>query len=42
MKATIEKEPQNVVKIHIEVPAADAVEAYNKACKKLAQYVNIP
>ncbi len=42
MKATLEKEPQNVVKINIEVPAADAVEAYNKAVKRLAQYVNIP
>ena len=42
MKATIEKEPQNVVKINIEIPAQDAVDAYNKACKKLAQYVNIP
>lgn len=42
MKATLEKEPQNVVKINIEVPAADAVEAYNKAVKRLSQYVNIP
>ena len=42
MKATLEKEPQNVVKINIEVPVADAVEAYNKAVKRLAQYVNIP
>ncbi len=42
MKATIEKEPQNVVKINIEIPAQDAVDAYNKACKRLAQYVNIP
>ena len=42
MKATLEKEPQNVVKINIEVPASDAVEAYNKAVKRLAQYVNIP
>ena len=42
MKATLEKEPQNVVKINIEVPAADAVDAYNKAVKRLAQYVNIP
>lgn len=42
MKATLEKEPQNVVKINIEVPAADAVEAYNKAVKRLAQHVNIP
>ena len=42
MKVTLEKEPQNVVKINIEVPAADAVEAYNKAVKRLALYVNIP
>ena len=42
MNATIEKEPQNVVKINIEIPAQDAVDAYNKAVKRLAQYVNIP
>ena len=42
MKATLEREEQNVVKINIEVPAQDAVDAYNKAVKRLAQYVNIP
>ena len=42
MKAILEREEQNVVKINIEVPAQDAVDAYNKAVKRLAQYVNIP
>lgn len=42
MNTTIEKQPENVVKVDIEIPAKDAVNYYNNAAKKLAQYVNIP
>lgn len=42
MKTTIEKQPENIVKVDIEVPAKDAVNYYNNAAKRLAQYVNIP
>ena len=42
MKTTIEKQPENIVKVNIEVPAKDAVNYYNNAAKRLAQYVNIP
>ncbi len=42
METKIEKLPENIVKVEIEVPAKDAVDYYNNAAKKLAQYVNIP
>lgn len=42
MNTKIEKLPENVVKVEIEVPAKDAVNYYNNAAKRLAQYVNIP
>lgn len=42
MNTTIEKQPENVVKVDIEIPAKEAVNYYNDAAKKLAQYVNIP
>ena len=42
MNTTIEKQPENVVKVDIEIPAKDAVNYYNAAAKRLAQYVNIP
>ena len=42
METKIEKLPENVVKVEIEIPAKDAVSYYNDAAKKLAQYVNIP
>lgn len=42
MKTTIEKQADNIVKVDIEVPAKDAVNYYNNAAKRLAQYVNIP
>ena len=42
MKTTIEKQPENVVKVDIEIPAKDAVNYYNNAAKRLAQYINIP
>ena len=42
METKIEKLPENVVKVDIEIPAKDAVEYYNNAAKKIAQYANIP
>ena len=42
METKIEKLPENVVKVDIEIPAKDAVGYYNNAAKRLAQYVNIP
>lgn len=42
MKTNIEKEANNVVKLEIEIPAKDAVTEYNKAVKKVSEYVNIP
>ena len=42
MNTTIEKQPENIVKVDIEIPAKDAVNFYNDAAKRLAQYVNIP
>ena len=42
MNTTIEKQPENVVKVDIEIPAKEAVNYYNDAAKRLSQYVNIP
>ena len=42
MNTKIEKLPENVVKVDIEIPAKDAVTYNNNAVKKLAQYVSIP
>lgn len=42
MKVTLEKEQNNVIKMNIEIPAKAAVEEYNKAAKKVSEYVNIP
>ena len=42
METKIEKLPENVVKVDIQVPAKEAVGYYNDAAKRLAQYVNIP
>ena len=42
METKIEKLPENVVKVDINIPAKDAVGYYNNAAKRLAQYVNIP
>ncbi|MBR6126437.1 trigger factor [bacterium] len=42
MNTKIEKQENNIIKVDIEVPAKDAVNYYNNAVKKLAQYVNIP
>lgn len=41
MKVLIEKEANNVVKLDIEIPAKDAVNEYNKAAKKISEFVNI-
>ena len=42
METKIEKLPDNVVKVEIEIPAKEAVSYYNDAAKKMAQHVNIP
>ena len=42
MNTKIEKLPENLVKVEIEILAKDAVGYYNNAAKRLAQYVNIP
>ncbi|MBR1943797.1 trigger factor [bacterium] len=42
MKIELEKEKNNVVKMNIEFPAKDAVEAYNRASMRISQHINIP
>lgn len=42
MKTTVEKLDNNIVKLDIEIDAETAEKEYNKACKRLAQRVNIP
>lgn len=42
MKVNLEKEPNNIVKLDIEIPAKDAVDSYNRAVKTISEYVNIP
>lgn len=42
MNTKIEKLPENIVKVDIEIPAQEAVKYYNEAAKRFAQYVNIP
>lgn len=42
MKTTVEKLENNQVKLNIEIDADTAEKEYNKACKRLAQRVNIP
>lgn len=42
MKTTVEKLENNMVKLDIEIDAETAEKEYNKACKRLAQRVNIP
>lgn len=42
MKINVEKEEKNIVKLEIEIPAKTAIEEYNKAVKKVSEYVNIP
>lgn len=42
METKIEKLEHNMVKLDIEIDAETAEKEYNKACKRLAQRVNIP
>ena len=42
METKIEKLPENVVKVDIEIPAEEAANYYNKAAKTLSNYVNVP
>lgn len=42
MKVNLEKEPDNIVKLDIEIPAKDAIDSYNRAVKNISEYVNIP
>lgn len=42
METKIERQDENIVKVDIQIAAKDAVEYYNNAAKRLAQYVNIP
>lgn len=42
MKTTVEKLENNIVKVDIEIDAEVAEKEYAKACKRLAQRVNIP
>lgn len=42
MKIDLKKEDNNVITMEIEIPAKDAVEEYNRAVKKISNYVNIP
>lgn len=42
MKINVEKEANNVVKLEIEIPAKEAIDEYNKAVRKVSEFVNIP
>lgn len=42
MKVNLKKEANNIAQLDIEIPAKDAVTEYNKAAKKISEYVNIP
>lgn len=42
MKTTVEKLENNMVKLDIEIDAETVKKEYEKACKRLAQRVNIP
>ena len=42
MKVNVENEANNVIKMDIEIPAKEAVDSYNKAVKKISEYVDIP
>ena len=41
MKTQVEKQEKNIVKLNIEVPAQEAVEAYNRAVQRISQHINI-
>ena len=42
MKVNVENLENNVVKLDIEVNAETASQEYNKACRKISEFVNIP
>ena len=42
MKTQVEKQEKNIVKLNIEVPAQEAVDAYNRAVQRISQHINIP
>lgn len=42
MKINLENEPNNIIKLDIEIPAKDAVDAYNRAVRQISNYVDIP
>jgi len=42
MKVDLQKESNNIAKVEIEIPAKQGVDAYNRAIKNYARYVNIP
>lgn len=42
MNTTVEKLENNVAKLNVKIDAETAEKEYNKACKRLAQRVNIP
>ena len=41
MKTQVEKQEKNIVKLNIEVPAQEAVDAYNRAVQRISQHINI-
>lgn len=41
MKTQVENQEKNVVKLSIEVPAQEAVDAYNRAVQRISQHINI-
>lgn len=41
MKTQVEKQEKNIVKLSIEVPAQEAVDAYNRAVQRISQRINI-
>lgn len=41
MKSTLTNLEENVVRVDMVIPSAEAVSAYNSACSRIAQHVNI-
>ena len=41
MKTSIENESKNVVKVDVEIPAKDGLDAYNRTIKTYASRLNI-
>lgn len=41
MKSTLKKLEDNIVSIEMIIPADDAAAAYNNACNRISQYINI-